>query len=138
MFTTDRITSLFSRNRLGVLFLCAVCVSDASCGHTQAAAPIPINTVMQAVREYGRGHQPIPPAPAKTSTAQVSPAADEPYNSDGPYQAHIAAILAQGDFAQLEKEAQQVRSTKVRLEGGMWKLFGFYDGVTKPPTGTQA
>jgi len=26
----------------------------------------------------------------------------------------------------------------VRLEGGVWKLFGFYEGVTKPHTGTQA
>ena len=138
MFTTERITSLLSRNRLGVLLLCAVCMGYSSCGHTQAAAPIPVSTVMQAVREYGRGHQPVPPAPARVSTTQVSPAADAPYDSDGSYQSHIAAILAQDEFAQLEKEAQQVRTTKVRLTGGVWKLFGFYESVTKPPSGTQA
>src|SRR5260370_8032800 len=115
MFTTERITSLLSRNRLGVLFLCAVCMGYSSCGHTQAAAPIPVSTVMQAVREYGRGHQPVPPAPARLSTTQVSPAADAPYDSDLSYQSHIATILAQDEFTQLETQAHQVRTPNTRL-----------------------
>src|SRR5260370_36561838 len=114
MFTTERITSLLSRNRLGVLFLCAVCMGYSSCGHTQAAAPIPVSTVMQAVREYGRGHQPVPPAPARVSTTQVSPAADAPYDSDGSSQSDIAAILAQDQLANLEKDTSKVRTTQLQ------------------------
>jgi hypothetical protein len=57
---------------------------------------------------------------------------------DGPYQAHIGELLAQGDFAALEKEAKQVRADKSRLSGGIWKIAAFYDGVNEPPASDEA
>jgi hypothetical protein len=129
---------LLSHNRVGILLLSAVCLSGVSCGHTQTAAPIPIGTVMQAVREYGRGYELAPSAPKKSIPAPLPPASGEPYDTDGPYQAHIATIVAQGDFARLENEAHRIRNSKERLRGGDWKLFGFYEGVTKPLAGTRA
>jgi hypothetical protein len=137
MSTTDGVTSHVSRKQLGVLFLCAVSLSSISCGHTQAAAPVPINTVMQAVHEYGRGHQAVPAAPLMPTVTHAAPAA-ELYDTDETYKAHLAAIFAQGDFAQLEKEAHEDRASKARLRGGVWKLLVFYEGVSSPAGGTHA
>ena len=103
MFTTDRITSLFSRNRLGILFLCALCLGDSSCGHAEGATPIPISTVIKVVREYAREHQFVP-GPQKAFFAQAAPAADELYDLDGPYPGHLAAIFARGDFGPFQLE----------------------------------
>ncbi len=118
--------------RFRVFTLCTLAGSiAASCGRTQAVPPpIPINSVMQVVREYGKPVVPrasVPPNPGGPSLT-----GDGPYDSDGPYQAHIAAMLAQSDFAQLEREAQQVRASKSRLKGGVWKLYALYDAVDTP------
>jgi len=97
-----------------------------------------METVMQAVRDYGKGHQPSVIA-ARPVAGQLIVSADELLNdTDGLYQIHIASVLAQGDFGQLEKEAQKVRTDKSRLQGGGWKLFGVYDGLGKPQAGNQA
>lgn len=95
-----------------------------------------MTTVMQAVRDYGHGHQPTAPSLAKAPAAQDS--TSDPSDLDGPYQAHIGLVFAQGDFAQLEKIANQVRSDKSRLSGGVWKLFALYDGLAKPSAGNRA
>jgi hypothetical protein len=88
--------------------------------HAEASAPvIPMNVTLQAVRDYGRGHQPAP-APTPTSL---------PDETDTQFQAHIANLLAQENFAQLEQIAQQLRVDKSRVKGGTWKLSLFYDGV---------
>jgi hypothetical protein len=47
-------------------------------------------------------------------------------------------MLAQSDFVQLEREAQQVRASKSRLKGGVWKLFAFYDGVDTPSSNSDS
>jgi len=93
---------------------------------------------MQAVREYGRGHQSSPAAPQMAIAPKAASASDELYDSDGPYQAHMATVFAKGDFVQLEQEAHQVRTSRARLKGGVWKLCGFYEGVSKPSTGSSA
>ncbi len=93
---------------------------------------------MQAVREYGRAYERAPSATEKPIPAQLPSASSQASDTDGPYQAHVADIVARGDFAQLENEAQQARKSKARLRGGDWKLFGFYDGVTNPLTGKHA
>jgi len=93
---------------------------------------------MQAIRDYGKGHV-LSSTRAKTLAEQGSATPDELLNStDGLYQKHIGTMLAQGDFSQLEKEAQKVRADKSRLQGGVWKLLGFYEGVGGPPTGEEA
>ena len=90
-----------------------------------------MTTVMQAIRDYGHGQQPIPRTSTEPQLAHDS--GSDPSDLDGPYQAHIGLIFAQGDLAQMEQVAQQVRVDKSRLSGGVWKLFGFYEGVSKPP-----
>ena len=93
---------------------------------------------MQAIREYGKGHQPTI-IPARTAAQQAAASGGELLNdTDGLYQSHIATLLAQGDFGLIEKEAQKVRADKSRLQGGVWKLFGVYDGVGTPPAGKHA
>ncbi len=107
--------------------------AEVSCGHTQAAPPIPMTTVMQAIRDYGKGHQPTS-VPLKMAVGQSVGSTDElALDTEGLYQSHIGAMLAQGDFAQLEKEAQNVRADKSRVLGGIWKLYVFYEGVGSPP-----
>jgi hypothetical protein len=138
MFTSTVIPSSLWTKRFSVVLICVAALAEVSCGHTQAAAPIPMETVMQAVRDYGKGHQPTV-TPAKTAAGQPAASADELLNdTDGLYQTHIASVLAQGDFAQLEKEARKVRADKSRLQGGVWKLFGVYDGAGKPVAGSSA
>ena len=120
-----------------VVPLAAICFVQVSCGHADASAPvIPMAAVMGSIREYSGGQKnnvlkgPAPAAPQS--------AIPDLYDSDGPYQAHIAAIFAQGDFAQLEKIARQVRTDRSRLAGGFWKLLSFYEGVGKPATGDRS
>jgi hypothetical protein len=114
------------RNSLGILGFFAILVlafSAAACGHTAASTPPESSDlVMQTIRDYGRGHQ-----------ALLTPATSEkPDQSDLAYSAHIRSILVQGDFAQLEKIAQQNRIEKGRLIGGVWKVVGFYAGTGLP------
>src|SRR6266436_8924091 len=109
---------------LGMLSLCL-----ASCGHTEAAAPIPVSTAMQVVHAYGREHKNAPSVSEKPIAVLPASTSDEVFDSDGPYQVHIAAILLKEDFAQLEKTAKQVRASRARIKGGMWTLFAFYDGI---------
>jgi hypothetical protein len=124
--------SFLLRRGLTVALLSIICLAEISCGRTSASAPpIPMTTVMQSIRDYGRSQQPALVTSTKPPVAQES--ARDSFDLDGPYQAHIGLIFAQGDFAQLEKIAHQVRIDKSRLSGGVWKLFGFYEGVGHPP-----
>jgi len=138
MFTSN--VNAFSHLGKGliILIISAVSYAEVSCGRTQKIQPISMKTVMKAVHDYGNGHHPTD-IRSKTLADQSSLSADELLNdTDGPYQRHIATLLAQGDFAQLEKEAQKVRADKTRLRGGVWKLYAVYEGLGKPFTGTTA
>lgn len=96
----------------------------SSCGHREAPPPdIPIETVMQAIHDYGRGHQ-VLPAPAPSWT---------PGETEVAYQANITVLLLKEDFGQLEKIAQQNRVEKSLIEGGVWKNNAFYNGLSYPP-----
>jgi hypothetical protein len=121
----------------GALFLGILSLCLASCGHTEASAPIPVSTVMQVIHAYGRERKTAPSVPEKPIAAPPASPSDELYDSDGPYQAHIAAILLKEDFAQLEKTAKQVRASRARIKSGVWKLFAFYDGIVNPLDGTS-
>ncbi len=138
MFTSTGIPASTCSKRFVVILIFAAALSQVSCGHTQAAAPIPMDTVMQAVHDYGKGHQPNN-ARAKTVKVHIAASAEEFLNdSDGSYQINIATMLGQSDFASLEKEAQKVRADKSRLHGGTWKIFGFYEGAGKLAAGSPA
>jgi hypothetical protein len=105
---------------------------SVSCGHTEAAAPaIPVETVLRAVHDYGKGQASAPQQQDNTLTDLLIP--DDPRDPNGAYQTAIAKILTDGDFASLEKEAHSVSANKSRLIGGVWKLTVFFDGVGMPP-----
>jgi hypothetical protein len=77
---------------------------------------------MQAIHDYGRGHQ-ILPAPAPSWI---------PGETEAEYQANITELLVAEDFAQLEKIAQQNRGEKGLFAGSVWKINVFYDAVGYP------
>src|SRR5260221_11228469 len=107
----------------GSVAVLVLALTASSCGHTEASPPpVSRTVVMQAIRDYGRGHQAL-------LTAATSEKPDQPNLA---YSAHIRNILVQEDFAQLEKIAQQNRTEKGRLLGGGWKILGFYNGTSEP------
>jgi hypothetical protein len=127
------LTSPLLPKRLIFFVLFVAVLSGSSCKPAPPAAPaISLSTVMQTVREYGHGPQTAQPTPSKVLAAPAAHPSHELDDTDGAYQAHIGLIFAQGNFAQLEQEAQKVRSSKARLTGAVWKLFGLYEGVEKP------
>jgi hypothetical protein len=95
-----------------------------------------MTTVMQAIRDYSGGPRPASRAFTKPQAAQDS--TSDHYDLEGPYENHIGLTLAQGNFAELEKIAHEVRIDKSRVTGGIWKLFVFYEGVGRPPTRDQS
>jgi hypothetical protein len=125
--------SLSPRRASVVLLISVAALSGISCKPAPPPAPvISLTTVMQTVREYGRGKEAAQPIPSKVLAAPATRPSHELYDADGAYQAHIALIFMQGDFAQLEQEAEKARASKARLTGGVWKLYGFYEGVANP------
>jgi hypothetical protein len=60
----------------------------------------------------------------------------KPDESDGLYTAHISNLLVQGNFAELEKIAEQNRTQKTRLLGGFWSNHEFFAATSfpSPPT----
>jgi len=100
-----------------------VAVTISSCGPSEAAPPaVPMETVMNAVRNYGHGHQSaISPAPASV-----------PEETDEQYRASINDLFAQENFAELEKIEQQNRIEKGRVTGGIWKSYSFFTAMVYP------
>jgi hypothetical protein len=45
------------------------------------------------------------------------------------YRSRITTYFYKQNYEQLEKEAQQARTTKARFPGGVWKLFVFYEAL---------
>jgi hypothetical protein len=90
-----------------------------------------METVLQSIQDYGKGHQPTAATQAD-STAQPLAIPDDPQNPNETYQAAIAKIFDEGDFASLEKEAHIITGNKSRLIGGVWKILVFFDGVGVP------
>lgn len=82
-----------------------------------------METVMQAIHDYGKGHRSVSsvvPSSIPTETYEV-------------YQAHINDLLVQEDFADLEKIAQQNRVERGSLVGGGWKNNEFFAIIGYPP-----
>ena len=95
----------------------------SNCGHTGAShAPAATDAVMKTIHEYGRGHSGL-----------MSPGnSTKPNETEDEYKARIGKLVVQEDFAQLEKIAQKDRAEKDRVLGGVWKLYGFYEGISEP------
>jgi hypothetical protein len=114
------------------------------CGPGRAADRIPVPAAMKAVQEYGHDHKPASADPKyaiaidHAITVRTFSVPDPSLDVDGSYQAHIGMIFGTGDFPQLEMEAREIRGNQARLKGGVWKLYGFYEGVSTPNGGTGA
>lgn len=53
------------------------------------------------------------------------------------FQSEIRELLSKQDFASLEKMANGLRTSKGRFAGGDWKLYRFYQSLTKPAGGNR-
>jgi hypothetical protein len=101
-------------------------LSSISCGQTQTSAPeVSMEVVMKTIHDYGQNHAGL-----------LFPAnSDKPTESAEVYAARINALLAQEDFARLEKIGRQNRDEKGLLLGGFWKNHEFFDAIGRPPSG---
>jgi hypothetical protein len=54
------------------------------------------------------------------------------------YRGQVNELVSRQDFDGLENAAATARSTKSRFPGGPWKLYVFYDAISKPSSGRQA
>ena len=109
-----------------------LCVIVSSCGHSEASPAVPapsMDLIMQAVDDYGRGHQ---------SSVLPPPSSPIPLETEDEYMAKIKEALIESDFAQLEKMAQQNRTERGLLLGGIWKNNAFYNQLSSPlSSGTE-
>jgi hypothetical protein len=64
--------------------------------------------------------------------------ADMSVNDPEEYAGQMTELLSRQDFDGLEHAADMVRSKKSRFPGGTWKLYVFYEAVSKPSGGRQA
>jgi Domain of unknown function (DUF4034) len=108
---------------VAAIAIVSLAVSASSCGQTRASSPaVPMETVMKAVRDYGRGHQSaISPGPPSV-----------PAETDEQYAARINNLFLGENFAELEKMEQQNRIEKGRVRGGIWKSSSFFSAVALP------
>lgn len=96
-----------------------------ACGHIEAAPPpVSMDTVMQTVRAYGRGHQgtPAPALPDFPDTAEMA------------YGERVHSLLEQGNYAELESLAQINRSERGRFIAGSWRNNNFFNSVVWMPS----
>jgi hypothetical protein len=114
----------------GSLALLLAAWTSVSCGQS---APSQTAT-MRTVREYGRGHLATPPVFSNSSISQTPVGALERADA---YQDRITRLLENGNYAELDSEAQKVRAGKDRLAGGGWKLHTFYGAVSEPSHGSE-
>jgi Domain of unknown function (DUF4034) len=99
-------------------------IITSSCGHSDpTSAKVPIETVIQTIHDYGRGHQSLPSPAASTAVAETE---------EG-YRANVAVLMAEEDFAQLEKIAEQNRTERGLFVGGGWKNNAFFNALGDPP-----
>jgi hypothetical protein len=114
-------------SRIAALFAIVIfAVVANSCGHSSSASTADrasMETVMQAIQDYGRGHVALPTPAAPSRDAE----ADEAYRAD------IGLLLAQENFAELEKIAEQNRNERGLFVGGAWKNNAFFNATGPVP-----
>jgi hypothetical protein len=90
------------------------------------------DTLIRAADAYGqRNAATSSAAPMKLTDAQRSAEVDPNQSEDG-YEQLIEDRLLQRDYDGLEQEARDARANKTRFKGGVWKLFAFYEALSKP------
>jgi hypothetical protein len=87
-----------------------------------------MDLIMQAVDDYGRGHQ----------ASVLPPPSPIPQETEDEYMAKIKEALLESDFTQLEKTAQHNRTERGLLLGGTWKINDFYNQLASPMNSDNA
>jgi len=117
----------------------------SSCGYVRALADqVPgqaqaqdADRLVEIARAYSTTGLPGAATPVpETPTAAAVAAIDD--GSEYEYESQMMMYLVRKDYDSLEREARDARSRKVRFKGGTWKLYDFYEGISKPPLGDQA
>ena len=92
------------------------------CGHAKAEvapAAVPMEVVMQTIRDYGRSHHGTP----------APPVSGLPDASEATYREHLRSLLGEGNYAELEAIAQTNRSERGRFLAGNWRNNDFFNAV---------
>ena len=108
------------------------CLAINSCARSHASNHLDPASLLGLARSYSRQDQ--PPATIATSSPAQKPADNSAARLQGEqeYRNQIMEYLAERNFTQLESAAREARAGKGRVVGGLWKLFVFYEVVTKP------
>lgn len=96
-----------------------------------------------------KGTEPHPIPAAPTSTVAPAPAPSAPARVTNPavtlskvdpkgYYANVEALLQQENFKELDRLADEARSSKARFPGGGWLLYSFYGAATYRAGATDA
>jgi hypothetical protein len=127
------------------LVFAALSTGIVGCGHSDDPKPVDQATAMKAVQDYGQGQKTFvtgsnPQTPAvepanagESATGTTAISYSDPERGRGGYKSHVALMLAEEHFDQVEKEAQQDRTSKAMMAGGDLKLSVFYSAVGNPP-----
>jgi hypothetical protein len=76
--------------------------------------------------------------PGKQAAQPGTPSAARVEEAEEEYQDRIANYFNQQNYEQLEKEAQEARTSKARFPGGGWRLFFFYEALDAPGRNARA
>lgn len=126
---------------LGATFLLS------SCGYVRAFADQALDQgqaqdaarLLEVARAYAEGTHLADAPPLQSPAAQSpSPNGTSSDNEEYEYQDQMMMYLVRQDYDHLDQEARDARLHKTRFKGGTWKLFDFYEGLSKPPLGDQA
>ena len=132
--------------RLSLAFILGASFLLSSCGYVRAlvaqaqdqAQAQDADRLVEISRTYATSALPsaaTPPTPSSKTQSAAVPVDDGP---EYEYESQIMMYLVRNDYDSLDREARDARSRKVRFKGGPWKLYDFYEGISKPPSGDQA
>jgi uncharacterized protein DUF4034 len=115
-----------------VVTLLSFCGSGVSRGQGPAPPLDERKNIMDVVRRYGQDHHSSQATPPRQSVEQPASSAASPEGEQKNYHFHIVASLYDQKFDKLEQAAREARIGKARFQGGVWKLWEFYDAVDTP------
>ncbi len=131
MPTTKRVYLRFPFRRLIVVPLLNLCVTGISLGQAPALSTNDSGNIMGIIRHYGKDRSSAARS-LKQPVEQPTSSAASPEAEQKNYHFQIAASLYERKFDKLEQAAREARIGKARFQGGVWKLWEFYDAVGTP------
>jgi hypothetical protein len=123
--------------RTSLLFI-ALLLSISSFAQTSGSEPTQGKSLADIAREYREKKQhSSTPAPVQTQVQELADriASVNEGGSEKQFVRTIRELFQEHNFKELDKEAAEARSTKARFEGGIWKIYLFYEIIGTPPSG---